>query len=159
MAEYVVSDGRVLVKEAASGDISEAITTNDGYTDMSGVALTMLIETTRNAVSILAHGPNRLARQLPGARAGRFVFTFVRDDGGTIDANAFFSAIDRGSGRFSFGVNTSKVGSTLVATVGNPQYAGSAIITRLNYWGAGDGNSAAVLAIEAVLDRDFGVYP
>lgn len=160
MAEYVISDGLVLLKESPSGDIEAAVTSKDGWTDFSGNGLTMTLETTRNPVPLLTFGKNRLPRQLAGARGGTIRLTFARDDGGTPDPYAFLSGIDKSHGRMAFCINLQKAADgDPEATAANPQEAGSMIITRVNRWGPGDGDSAAVVSVDGTLDKDYNTYP
>ena len=159
MAEYVISDGMILIKNDATATIDAAVTSRAGFIDLSGQGLTMTLETTRNAVPLLKFGPNRLPQQLPGSRGGTIRFTFARNDGGTVDPHAIFTAIDNGNGRFNFVVQLINPDGDPVASAANPQWAGSVIITRLDHWGPGDGNSAAIIAVDGTLDRDFDTYP
>ena len=167
MAEYVISDGLALVKPY-TGDTTDAVTSTAGYVDLSEKALTMTLETTRQIAAVNPHGGgrDRLSRQLPGARTGQIVLTFLRDDGGAIDPYRVLREIDSAGGKLSFVIQLDRASLTAqngdvtpAASHANPQYAGALAISRLEHWGQGDGNAPAIVALTGTLDRDFNVYP
>lgn len=164
MAARNISDGLLLVKAAATGDVVTKVTALTGWTDLSAAALTMSIDTSRNTNPVTPYGTNNKARVIPGSRAGSMSLTLLRDDGATPDPAKFFEDIDDANGRFSFCVQQDRT-ATLVsnavvpkAAATNPQYAGSAVITALETWGDGSPDSPAIISITADLDRDYARY-
>lgn len=164
MAERIITDGLVLVKAAPSGDITAAVTATTGWTDLSEFALTMSLDTARNAVAVNPHGPNPKSRVLPGARTGTMVLTFLRSEGASPDPADFFEGIDDANGRLQFCIQLDRSslisGGTLTpaASASNPQYVGSAVITALASWGEGDADSPAAIRVSLDTDKDFARY-
>ena len=164
MVEKSLTDGLVLVKEAASGDLSASVDDLAGWTDLSTKALTYNITDSRANGNIRPHGTNPRSRATAGAVTGTISMAFLRDSGGAVDPEATLEAIHKTHGRLQFAIqdDRSELGAppTPAATAGNPQYASSAIINSVDYFGVADGNggTAAVVSVTADLDRDFARY-
>lgn len=164
MPEGVLLGGMVLVKAAATGSISDAVTSATGYTDLSETGQTFQINDTGEVSRLAPHGGKLRGRVYAGAKAGTVSFVFARKDGGTPDAAAFFEGIHATkSRRFQFVIQLDHAALesggvvTPAASAANPQYAGSAVTTSVDPWGAGPGNLGLV-RVEAELDDDYARY-
>ena len=168
MVEKSLIDGLVLVKEAASGDLSASVDALAGWTDLSTKALTYNITDSRANGNIRPHGTNPRSRATAGAVTGTISMAFLRDSGGTVDPEATLEGIHKTHGRLQFVIQDDR--SDLIANAGdpvipdatavNPQYVSSAIINSIDYFGVADGagGTAAVVSVSADLDRDFARY-
>ena len=167
MAERVIDDGMVIVQAMATGDLNASVDDAIGsYIDLSEAALTFNIDESQTNVPVRPHGSNRRARILSGQQSGTLAMTFLRNPDGTPDPETTFETIKAGGGRFQFAIQehrtpllTGASGALVPAgSTGNPQYAGSAVLTAINPFGAADGSTAAVVSITADLDRDYARY-
>ena len=161
MVEKALNDGLLLIKEAATGDITAEVVDTAGWTDLSPKALTYNIADTRANGSIRPHGTNPRSRVTAGAVTGTINITCLRDSGGTPDPEAVFEGIHKTHGRLQLAIqdDRSDLGDppTPSASDTNPQYTSSAVINSIDYFGVADGNggTAAVVSVTADLDRDF----
>ena len=160
MVERVIDDGLVLVRARNQGDISSAVTAVGQYTDLSEKALTFNIEESGETASVRPHGPNRRRRVLAGSEGGTLSLSFVRDSGDAdADPETEFETIWAAGRRFNFVIqeNRSGLGDPPVplATPGNPQYAGSAVITSRTPFTL---DGVALFNVSADLDRDYARY-
>ena len=85
MVEKALIDGLVLVKEAASGDLSAEVDGLAGWTDLSTKALTYNITDSRANGNIrIRMEPTPDQRATAGAVTGTISMAFLRDSGGTV---------------------------------------------------------------------------
>ena len=163
MVEKVIVDGLVLVLGAASGDLAAAVDALGMYNDLSTKALTYNIEESGEVATIRPHGTNPRGRSLAVGKSGTISLTFIRDPGGTPDPGMTLGNIWRtASRRFHFAIqdDRSVLGSPVVplASAGNPQQAGSAVMTSFNPFGEAAGAEVAVVIVNGILDRDYAEY-
>ena len=169
MVEKALVDGMVLVKSAETGDIAAAVTAVATWIDLSTKALTYNIADTRANSSTRPHGTNPRSRVTAGAVTGTISMTFLRDsNSGGVNPEAVLEAIHKSHGRMQFAIQDDRSelleadGTLMTAEASdtNPQYASSAIISSVDYFGVADGNggTAAVVSVTADLDRDFARY-
>ena len=162
MVERAITDGLVLLKAAPTGDLTAEVTTLTGWTDMSPKALTYNINETRGNAGVRPHGANPRTRQLPGAITGTIALTFLNDAGGDPDPESFLEAIHSADGRLQYVIQDDREALATgalgviepVASSGNPQRAGSAIINSIDYFGPGDG-TASIVSVSCDMDRDY----
>ena len=161
MVEKVITDGLVLVKAAATGDIDAEVTAIGTYVDLSEKALTFNPEETGENAQVRPHGPNRRVRVLAGQESGTLALSFVRDSGGTPDPEATFELIWAAGRRFNFVIQedrtalkalTTPFAVTPAASDANPQYTGSAVITSRTPFTL---DGVALFNVTADLDRDY----
>ena len=160
--ERGIEYGLTMFKKAGSGvsDISAAVTSTSGWTDLSANALTFSISTSRGTSSVAPQGSNHM-RVFGGQRGGTLQVSFLRNDNGTPDPADFWEDVDdANNGRFQFCIQLDRPsitsGSTVTpaASASNPQYAGTAYVTNIAHWGAGP-NSLPVITVTAQIDKDY----
>ena len=163
MVERAITDGLVLVEAAATGDVTAAVTAVGTYTDLSPKALTYNISESRANATVNPHGAIPRGRVLAGPITGTIAMTFLRDSDGTPDPEALLEGIHSSHGRLHFVIQDDRSDLTVggnvtpAASDANPQYAGSAMINGIDYFGPADG-TPSVVSVTCDLDRDFARY-
>ena len=144
-----------LFRPAPEGDVVAAVTAVLGWTLLE--PQTVSFNLSRETQRLQPTGGRHRGKVLGGGAGGTIAVGFIRTDGETLDPAAFFEPIEATiTGRFQFACQPSKVAVPL-ATDANPQYAGSAVITSVDIWGAG-GTAPAVIVVNAEVDSDYQVW-